>query len=316
MIWLVWRRQRAALMLAFGLIAAIAIAMVIGRYVELDHAKSLGVASCLGNGLAACEGPAWTGFVEELQSYWGLTRSFLLILPAIVGVTAGGGLFGREFDHGTHVFALTQSISRLRWWGTGVLVAGLPAAAGIGILSLLTTWAFEPFDGTLPLQALTPPVFETSGLVPVAYTVLAFTVAAAAGLLLKSTPGAIAAALLVELTAQFGLGLLARPSYARPSLATDTVAEAAGRLQDPALPTGSWQIASGFLDAAGQQLPLSIPACATAACLRSAGAAQSYILYHPVSQYWPFQLTETTIYAVLAAAALGLGLTVLRRRVP
>ena len=56
----------------------------------------------------------------------------------------GSAALRREFEQGTHVFGLTQSISRRRWWATKILVGGGPVAVLTFALGLIGVWTLRP----------------------------------------------------------------------------------------------------------------------------------------------------------------------------
>lgn len=317
MIWLVLRRQRTALILAAGLVALLAAALVVGRLLFVADVAELGLERCT-SVATRCDDAGWFALAEQYGLYCSLTHLALLLAPLLLGLFAGAGLFGQELDRGTHVFALTQGVGRVRWWGCGLLVAGSGAALAAAALSALAGWALAPFRqfGT---GALLTPSFESSGLVPVAYTVLAFTVAAGAGLLLRSTPAAIIVAAVVQGLVLFILVTSARPQYLPPETARTPVALAESD-GFPTVPEGSWQLGFGYLDDQGRPVDdrVVFRDCAGGDfddCLQRAGIAESLAWYQPSNRYWPFQIIETGVLAALSTAALALAFVGLRRRV-
>lgn len=316
MIWLVWRRQRSALLLCCAVGVGMAAWLIIGRTVQLGAAENLGLRDCLGRGVGACRSPGWSAYQSGLYGYWGLVRSFLLLVPTLLGAVAGAGLFGREFDQGTYIFALTQSTSRLRWWSTSLAVAGFPVIAVVAILALLVDWSFLPFDGTVPLRGLFSPVFETSGIAPVAYCVLAFSIAAAAGLVMRSAVGAAAVGVICMIVIEFCLGQFLRKSYRVPSEARGLIAESReGVLLDAEVPRGGLRLATGFIARGGEHVPSYLVSCPDIDCIRQAGYTATYALFQPIDRYWNFQLIESAICLFVGAAVLGASFVVLRRRV-
>jgi hypothetical protein len=320
-IWLVLRRQRAALLLALALAAAVAVALVAMRLGAPSWASAEAMAGCPGRA-APCPGE------DEIEAwvFGGGTLAVVLVLwllPAAVGIVAGAGLFGGEISHGTHVFGWTQSIGRLRWWTTGLLVTGVPVAALVGLLSLLAGWALAPLRAVFGTGSLLDPtLFAVSGLLPMAYALLGFGLAAVAGLLLRNGLGAVALAAVACLAVQLGVGGL-RAHYTPPQTAEST--EVAVRWGVPlAHPQGAWIIGEGHLDARGEVVPpqtvvraqddcLATSAPEETACLRAIGVASSYLSYHPADRFWRFQLTETAIVLGLLAAVLAIGPVGLRR---
>lgn len=289
MTWLVWRRQRAALLFASGLLAAMALLLLAG---------------------AGRDAPAPTGGPTTFVL---LCRTILLILPGVVGVVVGAGLFGRELEQGTHVFALTQSVGRVRWWLTGLAVAGLPAAVGVALVTALAGWVLGPAGLVLPLGN---PFFDGSGLLPVGHVLLAFTVTATAGLVARNALVAVAVGVGLVLVAQIVLAVGFRPTYLAPEASR---VELAALFDGGDLDRGR-RLATTYLDDSGRPVTsTALARCAgpagDAECLRSVGAAQADVVYQPASRYWPFQWIETVILLALSAAALAVGFWGLRNRV-
>jgi hypothetical protein len=323
MIWLVLRRQRAALLLALALVAPVAVALVVLRSGAPAWATEQGMAGCPGRGTPRCPGE------DEIEA-WLFSAPILTIglilwlLPWVVGIVAGASLFGREFDHGTHVFALAQSIGRLRWWATGLLVTGVAVAVLVGLVTSLAAWSLEPVRVLLGTSPLQPPLFELSGPLPVLYALLGFGVAAVSGLLLRSGLAAVAVAAVVCLAVQVGVTGLREHYTPLESVESDNVS--LRFIAAPDYPDGAWIVREGHLDFQGEIVPPEIVARAQencfatteqedVACLRAVGVAERYVSYHPAERFWQFQLTEAAIVLAILAGALGLGLVGLRRRV-
>ena len=290
MIWLVWRRQRAALLFALALLAAVALLMALG-----------------GIGLRAGRVPAAAGPPALVL----IVRTVLLVLPGLVGVIAGAGLFGRELERGTHVFALTQSVSRLRWWLTGLVVTGLPVVVGVALVTWLAGWALGPHGMDFPLAT---PFFDSSGLVPIGHVLLAFTVAAGTGLVARNALAAVAVGVGVVMVVQIVLAAGYRMNYLPPEHARVGVSA----LTDRPLVGSRW-LESAPVDTAGAPVAPPPPGCVVPGdpvpCLRAAGATAVEVVYQPASRYWPFQAIETGVLLSLSAAALGVGYWGLRRQV-
>ena len=326
MIWLVWRRLRVPLGVAMGLAALLAVVAVAGQQATLAAARAVGAEHCASDRTfeGVCGEAAWYRIAGIYSDFAGPLQLAAVALPGVVGAVAGAALFGGELSRGTHVFALTQSWSRLRWWATGLLVAGVPpalaAAAAVNVVGL-TLVPVGPLLGEQPLRAMT---FVSSGVVPAAYAVLAFTAAAAAGLLLRSTVGALGIALAVVVLVMAGLTSGPRVHYLPPvhvNVQWNSVHET-GRYWNT--PPDSLVLVQGYLDDQGREIrPFSfgdLPDCpsgtqAYAACLEQAGFGGFYSYTQPASRFWPFQLIESAILLALSALALGAGAWGLRKRV-
>src|SRR5206468_12843846 len=103
--------------------------------------------------------------------YGGLLRNvpWLNFLPMLVGIFWGAPLIAREVEQGTQRLAWTQSVSRLRWMTTKLVLLLAATAAGALIFSVLFSWWFAPFarvnfgGGFTRMQ---PDVFDFQGIVP------------------------------------------------------------------------------------------------------------------------------------------------------
>lgn len=322
MIWLVRRRLRVPLGVAIGLAALVAVAAVVGRIGWLAATRSAGFEACLGGSYAGvCGTPVWYEFRYGYDAFRAVLAYAAIALPGVAGAIVGAALFAPETARGTHVFALTQAVPRVRWWGAGLLIAGAPVAAAIALVPPVLAWAASPFDDQYLTSSLSPSTFLTSGVVPVAYAVLAFCVGATAGMLLRSTIGAIGLAVGLHLVLLLLLTALARPAYLPPETLRIPLPPP-GQSDIDWFGTDGLTVDNGYLDVAGNRVQAEdapLLGCDGATtftdCLRTSGFTGVYTDYHPPSRYWPFQVIESGLLLALAAAALGAGLWGLRRRV-
>ena len=315
MTWVVWRRQRAALLAAFGLVAAAAVVVVASRLLVTSGAAPLDVSGCLGgdSGANACRSPVFLQLYDRFGGLHDAGYLAMLVLPVVVGVCAGAGLFARELEQGTAVLALTQSVSRLQWWWTGLLVAGVPAAVVVALLTPVATWGLG-LTGSEYASRLANPVFQVTGLVPVAHTLLAFTLAAVGGLLLRSAGGAAVLALVVQFVVEVVLvGGLRR--YYAPADELRTPPSPTG---DDLTPPGALPLDTQYLDAAGRPVPDSVLLASpcegeTYECIGTNGVVLQLERYHDAAKYWPFQMIEAGLVLAVVAILLGVGARSLRR---
>src|SRR6266480_3376879 len=161
MIWVTWAQHRREALVS-GLVLTVAAALlVITGLIMLADFKSSGAASC-----APAAGPAVGVFasgtscepvVGAFFSRWNrLTQTAslaLMTLPVLLGVFIAAPLLSREFEQRTHLFAWSQSITKLRW---ALVKVGLFAAVGYAAFALsLGTLAGLVFRRTIPAMALT-----------------------------------------------------------------------------------------------------------------------------------------------------------------
>jgi hypothetical protein len=292
MIWVAWRQQRAQILVTAGVAVVVAAVLVYVRS---------GVVSLL---------PDMDAISNQYNQFLVYLPFVMLVLPALLGVFAGAPLFAREIEQGTHVFGLTQSISRTRWWATKLAMAGLPLAVVMFALGLVLAWALEPMNFVMAGR-LTSPLFEIQGVTVGAYSVLAFAVGTTAGLLLRNTLSAMVVTIPIYIAVRVAMANGARPRYAEPVYTQDPVGTYSSHL-------GSWKIEQGYFDVNGNVTEFSAGVCAVPGnfddCLHAHGIGGTFSRWHPVERFWSFQLIEAGLFLALSAALLGLGAWALRRR--
>ncbi|WP_086837736.1 ABC transporter permease [Amycolatopsis kentuckyensis] len=294
MIWVTWRQQRVPI-LATALL--VVVAAVVLAFVRAD------VVSLLPDRTAVS-----AKYGDFLQYY----VFVMLVVPVLLGMFTGAPLFAREIEQGTHVFGLSQSISRARWVATKLAVAGGALALSMFSLGLVAAWALAP-AGFVLSGRLNETNFETQGVVVGGYAFVAFVVGAVAGLFLRNTLAAMVVTLAVYVALVFTVANGVRPHYAEPTVVTAPIG---GHV---AIDPEAWVTEYGYQDANGNDLPYSYLDCARqegdqAACLREKGIATEYSAVHLPSQFWRFQFTELAVLLVLAAAVLATGAQAARRR--
>ncbi|OZM79372.1 hypothetical protein [Pseudonocardia sp. MH-G8] len=310
MTWLVWRRQRAALLTAASLVAVFAVVLVAARHDLVTFLREYGVdEACFETVTPVCRQRTPSPFAVDLPwaygPFWGLSRSALLITPLTLGLVAGAGLFRRERDEGTDVLALTQSTTVTRWWATGLLVAGIPVAVLSGLLGALAQWAYAPFSLIVyPYSPLESPLFGTSGIVPIAYTLLAFTLAAGTGLVARGSLAPVVVAVVGYSVVMFVLTVYAREHYL-PAVVVHLEADPDGEFPRT---SGTWELGRRLLDDQGNRHhPTECePTELSGQCYQRLGVTEAEVRTQPDSRYWAFQLIETAILLALSAVHLAL----------
>ena len=324
MIWVTWAQHRREALVS-GLILTVAAALlVITGLIILSDFKSSGAANC-----APVAGPAVGVFVSGTSceqvlgaffSRWnGLTETAslaLMTLPVLLGVFIAAPLLSREFEQRTHLFAWSQSITRLRWV---VIKLGLVAAVVLisaAALTLLVIWWHAPLDRAFsggPWAA-----FAIQGLAPIGYAVFALSLGTLAGLVIRRTIPAMALTLFVFVAVRI---LIAQ---VRPHFMTAFTGSA------PDLKQGSWVLsASYYADAQGHHVSLEqvnqmVTAFASTAPKTFNGSTVMDYLhqhgislltdYQPPDRFWTFQLIEAAVFIGLAAALIAASLWWLQRR--
>src|SRR5260370_7641385 len=83
------------------------------------------------------------------------------------------------------MFVWTQSITRIRWLSTKVILLGLATLALAGLLSILVLWWHQPFDRMYAAGRWT--FFDVMGLAPIAYALFALALGLCAGAVIHRT---------------------------------------------------------------------------------------------------------------------------------
>ncbi|MDA3646867.1 hypothetical protein OU416_22620 [Saccharopolyspora indica] len=118
----------------------------------------------------------------------------VLALPVVLGVFCAAPLFAREIEHGTHVLAFTQSVSRFQWMITKVAVLLLPSAVVVVVLQFLVErWASAAGDlGSVVGNPFVFLSFDTTGPMPVAHLLFSFAAGAFLGVVARRSLMAMA----------------------------------------------------------------------------------------------------------------------------
>lgn len=313
MTWVAYRQQRVQLLASLVLIGVVAAVLVYFRFDALGYLREHGIEGCERVDDGRCGSAAMSAFVSEYHAYASSAIPLVLLcLPVLLGMFAGAPLFAREFERGTQVFALTQSVGRLRWWLTKLVVAGLPVVLAMILLGLVNVWAMEPLRAVVHGR-MTTPGLEIQGLVLAGYTALAFALGVTASLVSKNTVVAMAATIGVYLVLLVSVANVARPHYQSPVERRGTVADAAvigSRSGRGLVPDDAWWVGSRYFDATGAAVTFDPSSCREAdgtiePCLRRQGVAVVSAQYHPDSHFWPFQLMESGLVLLLGAILIG-----------
>lgn len=325
--WVVWRRYRTMRIATVGILAVIAVYLVInGKQMRVSyHAFT----SCRPVNSAACQ----YKFQVFHDSYGnaGLIGVLLMFLPGIVGAFVGGPLLARELETGTFRYAWTQGAGRMRW-ATAVLVSG---AVGVAVVmaafGALISWHNQPLLDSGITPRLHTTIFPITGLAAAGWALAGFALGVLAGLLWRRVVPAIVTAF----AAWFGLAYLGatyRAHYLTPLTTTS--------LDNPlkALTISQWWTKGGVrvsndqvnavLSAVGAQFDSSGGKVTPVASGNASAAGNSvdpvqYLLQHgyaqvtsyqPDSRYWPLQWIEFGWLTALTILLLGTTFWLLRRR--
>jgi hypothetical protein len=197
MIWLAWRQFRTQGAVAAGVLAAIAIALVVTGP-HLVHLYDTTVTPCASHGDCSTVTSLFTQNDRLLQQL----GQVLLVAPAFIGIFWGAPLVARELENNTFRLAWTQSVSRTRWLVTKLGLVGLASMATAGLLSLMVTWWSSPFD-RIADSPFSPSYFDRRDLVPIGYAAFAFALGVTGGVLIRRTLPAMAATLVAFIGVRF-----------------------------------------------------------------------------------------------------------------
>lgn len=308
MIWVAWRQQRVAILFSLALIAAF---MAVAVYMRIDANSILVDANGNPCRYFECDPFVNSAFGDKYRRFFSILVLLLLMAPLVVGALTGAPLFAREAEKGTHVFALTQSVSRRRWWATKLAVAAVPLVAAMLVLGLVNSWAFEPFydfqGGPLVRRG-----FESNGLVMAAYTGFVFSLATGLGIVAKRVVPTLAAVGVLYLVALTTIGYMLRPHYMEPEQFDITFN--VGELAIGSLPDNSWLVGGTYFDEQGNDVTDEVAECADDRCMTATGAVARVSYYQPIERFWSFQAVESGVYLLLSAVALTGGAWALRTR--
>jgi ABC-type transport system involved in multi-copper enzyme maturation permease subunit len=311
---LTWRLARPNVLASVVLLAAVALYAVLTRRTMTGYLDDSGLTACLDSG-GDCMALAHD-FTAKFNVV--LTSNRLIILvPLLTGMFWGGPLIAREVEQGTHRLAWAQSVSRGHWLATklGIFLLGATATAA-ALTQLMTLW-FAPIERIQEdFGRLNPNVFDYRGIVPIACTVFAFALGAAAGAIFKRTVPAMAVALVAYLPIKIGVQVQ-RSHYLAPL----DVTYAFGTTS-PRLGSGDWNLGSEMVDRNGAILG-SVGTSDPCAALTSRAAAEACAVengyrfldtYQPLSRFWPFQLIESSIFVGLSILVLAMAVWWILRR--
>jgi hypothetical protein len=325
MIWVTWRQHRmqaAYLLLALMVTAAALVPLGRSMHGAFDHD---GLAACLRNYgnpeyITPQTGNNGCGeLADQFTTRFGglLPLGILLVLlPMLVGMFLGAPLIAREVEHGTHRFAWTQGVSRLRWATTKIVLISLTGIVAAAAYALLLTWWIEPLNkaGGSRLNWL---VFDLQGVVPLAYTLFAVALGIAAGTLTRKVLPAMGITLGVYLISRVLIGWLARPHYLPQVQRRIPVVTAL-------LPNdlhGDWVIKTGVYDATGRQLLANGGRFCPPEAIGQGGAGPgdcdptqlNIEFIQPASRFWTFQWIEAGLFTVLALGLVAFAIYRVRR---
>jgi hypothetical protein len=330
MIWLTWRQFRAAATMLFAALAALAAVLALTGP-GLAHDYATGIAACTTQP-GGCSDFVPQFFDHHQGSFLAVT-AVVLLLPALIGLFWGAPLLTRELEAGTHRLVWNQSIARTRWLAVKLGLVGLAAMTAAGLGSLAVTWWSSPIDKaahTFNFPKMAPLLFDTRGIVPIAYAAFALALGVTVGMLARRTLAAMAITLAVFVAVQVAMPLLVRPHLLPPTRATIQITESNKedfnfgadriRVSAKAADTGAWVLSSHTVDASGHAIDTIAVSTSSGPCALSGPPEQTLsaclaeitrlgyrqqVTYQPSSRFWPFQWSETGTYTAITLGLAG-----------
>ncbi|MER5863144.1 hypothetical protein [Kitasatospora sp. NPDC002040] len=302
--WLAWRQSRAGIaVLATGLLALAATLLFV------HFSASATVATMERTG---CRTPgSWSengcfALVTRAEHLTGIFSQYLqpviTLLPVLIGMFLGAPLLAQEFERGTHRLVWAQSVTPARWLRARIGLPGLAVLLATGVLAVLSSWVWwtdvvhSPVAFDPPFGAFTYPAIGTA---PVAWSLFAFALGLAVGLVLRRT---VTAVLVTGALAGISLALM---RLARPHLypVTSGVQPVDQMISTFAQPTNAWLVNSGQVLADGTRVPDLD--CYGGGGVDCSGTVARWGDYHPAGDLVPIQLVESGILLLLTIALLA-----------
>jgi len=282
MVWVTWRQHRSMLIGVTAVLAAVSIFLLIaGLKVHHDYSALI---NCRPASSDACA----TKNSSFNNADWTMGNTILILMnlaPVLLGIFTGPAVLARELETGTFRYAWTQGIGRVRWTIAKLTLLAVVITILAWAFSQLFAWFFDPFLGFEGMNDLAKTVFDTRGIDFAAWTLVAFTIGALLGMLIRRIIPAMAATLGVYLGLDLLTWLVLRQDY---PVAIDTTN--AGLFNGPSTPNSPWILKTWTI------------------------GNTPWWRYIPVSRFWPMQLIESGWLLVLAIALGAATVWLVRRR--
>jgi hypothetical protein len=296
LLWLTWRQHRwmvgaVAVVLGVGAVACLVLAAVVDARGTTEILGRIGV-----YGLAQLAAVAPMGVGAVIAVFW------------------AAPLVAREYEQKTSVVVWSQDLSPARWVLGKIVLLGVPAiglAAGFGlavrrlmaVLNELQPLSYRPF------RPFEPVVFDAAPLVQIGYAAFGFALGLALSALTRRTLVAMALTLGGYIFARVLVLGAWRPYYQTPIREVWPYETGGGR--HSTLDDNRMYVDSGYLDAAGNEVPFPMVCARTARngddfgqCMAEHGVVSNFSDYQPADRVGAFQVIEFFVFAVPAAALL------------
>ncbi|AYN40627.1 ABC transporter permease [Streptomyces dangxiongensis] len=233
--------------------------------------------------------------ILRYKDYYNYATLALNALPLLVAAWAGAALTGRELESGTALLSWTQAASPARWLAVRLAVPAVAVSAGTALLFWLHHLAWDAGHGRIHTAKPWSDrwTFHANGPSTLALALAGLAAGTLAGLLLRRTLPALLLGTAVAAGIR-GLAEIALPHLWPAVTRLSTM--------DQGFVGSGLTVDQGLVTRTGARVP--VPACDSVDGCRSAyaGFTGHWNTYHPLSHYWPLQLTTSAL--VLAVAGL------------
>lgn len=295
LLWVVWRRHRAAIVALSALALLETVALLITNHVLA--------------GIDTCQRDFQVCYAH--RTYFrraDYLLSGLVAFPVLVTVFLGVPALTQEYESGAYRLAWTQDVSPRKWLLARVVILGgivsvLSLAMGLAAMPLTHTALRLRNNGSIDQPFAWIP-FESGTPLLVLYSLFALVIGLAAAAVIRTTMVAIACSVVAGAAIRAVIALAARLHYLPVQERTVALAST----WSP--PDGSWVFKQAALvDAAGNTLEYpaacpDVPGRSVAHCLSRAGATGKFWSYQPAGRLGIFQGIEAGIFLGLSALFL------------
>lgn len=323
--WVTQRQRRGAIIGTSVVLGLFAVYLAIMAVIQ-NHAYAA-VTACHPAGALKCQQLANSFY----RTYWGggsaaalsggaqSVSSLLYAVPVLLGAFLGAPAVARELETGTFRFAWTQGAGRTRWTVSTLVLPAALLTAATGAFTAIFWWYLRPFIADGQVSAMLPLAFALLGVAFAAWTLLAYSVAAFLGALLRRTVPAMAVTLAVYIALAMETATKVRPHYAAPVTVQGwNNAGGAGWV------IGSWVkapdgqvLSTAAVNSLSQHLPASVQNSSSPDAFTTWLTQHGYTLWQsvqPNSRFWQFQLTEGAWLLVVSSLLIAATVWLVRRR--
>jgi hypothetical protein len=293
MTWVSWRLQRTETMIAFAILGLLA-ALLIPTGITMANAYHQdGLSSCL----ALNVGPTCAQRIGDFQARFqalNVLANWFTLVPGLIGVLLAAP-FILDLEHGTYRLAWTQSITRGRWLLGKLALPILAAILAGGALIVLFTWWRAPqvnLSGRLDIG-----IYDTQGVVVVGYTLFALALALALGAVWRRSAVSLTVAFVGYFAMRVFVDYWLRDRLVSPVTAIWKGGQQPHYLYHAFIISENATINGHHISTGGGLLgghsQFTAPGLG--------GRSTFHVVYEPASNFWRLQLTETGLFAGLAA---------------